>query len=441
MLMFLYIIVLGYSLGLYHLEPLIRISTPLGDFNGEDISLILLLLASAPAYVRQRRVLVEYGFRKLEFAWLVFVGLLAVSSFYSPAVSLTERFVHLRFVQGYLMFFPSVAILTSERRVKTLMVVGIVMAIAGTVLTIAQSLYGPTPMFKSDYYHLGGWEGSGGVVEGVVRVTLPIYNWIAFVLLVLFAYILLQWRWWAIALAAFLFITIILTFFRSLWLAMACAFALEAFLLVWWRGITLRSLGKLLWLPAAVLLSILITPYVGLENITEAIVGRVSEGLYIFTTASGTWGVRLDDTEAALKIWRENWLFGVGTYYYSVFPKWLDLGIAVALLSVGVVGLMLSFYLMLTVTWFGLRTLRFGLDEASLPLTLAGIAMPAQVVLMIVYQWWLPPTPVVTVLGLGSALAVAAPLIFDEHEESPEEEDAPSDLPHVGLRPAEGSTG
>ncbi len=437
MLMFLYIIVLGYNLGLYHLEPLIRISTPLGDFNGEDIALLLLLVASAPAYVRQRRVLVNYGFRQLEFAWVLFVVLLAVSSFSSPAVSLTERFVHLRFVQGYLMFFPSVAVLTSVGRVRTIVIAGILIAIAGTMLTIAQSLYGPTRMFSSEFYNIGAWEGSGGVVGGVVRVTLPIYNWIAFVLLVLFAYIVLEWRWSTVLLAAFLFITILLTFFRSLWLAMVCAFAFEAILLVWWRGITLRSLGKLLWLPLAVLLSILITPYVGLENITEAIVGRVSEGIYIFTTASGTWGVRLDDTEAALKIWSENWLFGVGTYYYSVFPKWLDLGIAVALLSVGVVGLILSFYLMLTIAWFGLRTLRYGLEQASVPLTLAGMAMPAQVVLMIVYQWWLPPTYVATVLGLGSALAIAAPVIYVKREEDDEADEIVFDASDESYRTVE----
>lgn len=415
----LYLLVCAYSFGLINLAPLLSLPTPFGDFNGNDILLLALLVVSIPGYLQQRRILNSRSFRFLELAWLVFIMLLAVAAFRSPADSLRERLVNVRFVQDYLLFFPSIAVMTSKERVRKIAFVGVIFAVIGTGLTIAQSLHGLDNLFESPFYNIGAWGGNKIMVGGIARVNLPISNWIAFVLLAMLSLSLLRGQLWTLILSGFLSIAILVNFARSLWLGMAGGFAVEVVLLFSLGALLGPRLFRLLLVPLVLGLGFLAAPFVGLDGLTEAVQERLTEGLYFFSTSTGTWGGRLDVGAAAMDLWaREPWL-GVGTAYYSVFGQWIDLGLPALLVSVGIVGLILELVLFATCFFVGIQTLKRGVRYGIDALTIAGVVVPAELILIIVYQAWIDPRAF-SILAFASALAIAAPAIFPAGEESPE---------------------
>lgn len=405
MLLALYLVVCAFSFGLVNLGPLFSIESPWGSFNGNDALLLTLLVASVPCYLAQRRKTEMVWLRRMESVWMLFIVLLAVQSFRSPADSLTERLVHVRFVQGYLLFFPSIAVLTSGERVRRIAIAGMSFAIVGTVLTVLQSLHGLDNLFDSPYYSIGAWPGNKMMVGDIARVNLPISNWVAFVLLVLLPLSLLRFRPWQLALGSFLFLTILLNFARSLWLGMGAAFLTELLLLIWTRALRPGAAIRLLLVPLGGLAVLAAAPYVGLEGLSQALLERLNEGVLFYSTDSGTWRDRLYVAAAAMQLWESNPVWGVGTAYNLVFGTWIDLGPPMVLVSIGVVGLAIEVFLFAVCVSAGITALRQGLARGSLMLMLIGVALPAEVVLMLVYQQWLTPD-CFAILGLASALAV-----------------------------------
>lgn len=431
MLLLLYLLVCSFSFGLIDLTPLLQLPTPLGRVNGEDALLLVLLLSSIPSYLRQRRGAVSPWFRRVELGWVVFIIWLAIESLRSPADSLTERFVNLRFVEDYLLFFPSVAVLTSWERVRKFSVVGIVFALAGTALTVAQSVYGLSYLFDSPFYAIGDWGGNRMMVGALARVNLPISDWVAFVLLVLVAASLIRFRSWHLVLAGVLSLTILVNFARSLWMGMSAALIVMVVLLLWTGRLDGKGLVRLGLVPVAVLLGIFIAPFFGLDGISSALMERLNEGLYYITSDAGTWGDRLDVAGAAMDLWWTDPLWGIGTAYYKAFGTWIDLAYPATLVSIGAVGLVLEMGLLLVCSLAGISTMRQGLERDSVPLVLAGISVPAEVVLILVYQQWMNPRTW-AILALASALTIVGPGLVGMGRFR--EEVASSDMLRAGAR-------
>ncbi len=411
MVFLLYLLVCTFSLGLVNLAPLFYVSSTIGDFNAEDILLIALLVLSLPAYLRQRKVLASRQFHLLELAWLVFIVVLAVQSLRSPASSLTQRLVHLRFVQSYLLFFPSVAVLDSMARIRTFAGTGIVFALVGTLLTIAQSLHGLANLFDSPFYDIGVWAGNKGFVGGLARVNLPISNWIAFTILALVAAILLRFRLWHVFLVAPLSITILINFARSLWLGMAAALLGEIVLLLIVRRLSIvRALALCVLFAVCLSTGVALASYVGLEGLRSAMVERITEGVYFFLEGRGTWASRLDVAAAAYELWLTEPLWGIGTAYHEVFGSWIDLGLPAALVSIGIVGLSVEISLLTICAWVGIGTLKQGVRQGAPIVMVVGIALPAFLILLLVYQQWIDPR-YCAILAIASALAAVLPVI------------------------------
>lgn len=415
----LYLIVCAFSFGLINLAPLFMVSLAGRQFNAaEAILLIMLLVLSFPAYLQQRSKLSSPWFHRLELAWLILIIFLVVQSFRSPADSLAERLANIRFAQGFLLFFPSVAIMTSRRRLYIIAIVGVLFALIGTMLTIAQSRYGLENLFDSPFFDAGYWAGNKGYVEGeIARVNLPISNWVAFVLLVLLAQSLLQFRWWHLILGAFLLVTIMLNFARLLWLGIAVAFTVEV-LLLWllgmWRGAKVFRLALVL---LVLVLSIGLAPYLGFGKLFDALQARLTEGIEYFVTGTGTWGRRLEVMEAAMELWRANPWWGVGTNYRKIFATWIDLGLPSVLVSIGVIGLIIIIIFWGICLWSGVTIARQGAVKNSMPLLIIGISVPAQVVFMLVYQQWLDPLGF-AILGFASALLATSPQLFSSNDQA-----------------------
>ena len=413
MILLFLLIACAFSFGLVNLAPLFGIRTPLGDFNAEDVLLIVLLVISVPSYLRQRVASKSPWTRRVEFAWLLFILLLAIQSFRSPATSLAGRFVNVRFVQGYLLFFPTLAVVTSAKRLRILLVAGVAYALAGTVLTILQSLHGLENLFASQFYDIGAWAGNKMIVGGLARVNLPISDWVAFVILAVLAYGLIRPRPWHVVLIGFLSFTVLLNFARSLWLGMFAGFLVLMVLLGWLKRLRVKSVLGLTLIPLAALLAVGIAPMVGFQGLHQSLLERIGEGTRYFYENAGTWAARLSVGAAALALWRTNPLWRIGTAYYSVFGMWIDLGLPAALVSIGLIGLVIEVYLLLVCSLAAIEAARRGGAARSTAAIVLGIVVPAEIVLILVYQQWVAPSSF-AILGVASALALVAPgLLFE----------------------------
>ncbi len=412
MLFVLYLIVCVTSFGLANLGPLFSVSSPWGDFNAADVLLLALLVLTLPGYFRQRQKIGGPWFRVVEMAWIVLILLLTVESFRSPAASLTQRLRNVRFVQGYLLFFPSVAVLTSRSRLRTLAIVGGLFAVIGVALTVLQSRHGLTNLTSSPLYDVGPWPGEHGVVGGITRVNLAISDWIAFCLLFVLALSLVRFRLWHLVLAGLFTVAMLLTFTRLFWLGLAAAFVVEVVLLLLTAGARLPDLLKLSLAPLALGLVLLgAAQFASLGGLLQAVAERVQNGLFHLSTTSGTWAVRLADQNLAMTIWAASPLLGVGTVYYPAVGKFLDLGLPSTLVSIGAVGLVIEFLMLLACLLAGIATLREGVRAGSPYLKAIGVSVPALVVLILVYQQWMSARDF-AILALASALVLAAPSIL-----------------------------
>jgi O-antigen ligase len=416
-MLFLYLVVCAFSFGLINLAPLLPISLAGRQFNAaEAILLIALLVLSLPAYLRQRRKLSSPWFHCLELAWLILIILLAVQSFRSPADSLAERLANMRFVQNFLLFFPSIAIMTSRKRLHIIAIIGVLFALIGTVMTIAQSIHGLENLFDSPLFDIGYWSGNKQYVAGIARVNLAISNWVAFVLLVLLAQTLLQFRWWHLLLGACFLITILLGFARLLWLGIIAAFTMEVFLL--WRLGVLRGakMFRLVLVPFVLALSIGLAQYLGFSEIFGALQEKLTEGIHYYVDKTGTWERRLEVMREAMELWKTNPWLGIGTAYYKILGVWIDLGLPTVLVSTGIIGLMSILYLFGICLLLGVASARKGVIKNSTLLIVIGVSVPAQVVLMLVYQQWLDPLGF-AILGFASALLATGLQLFSSNDQ------------------------
>ena len=393
----LYALVLASSVGVASFAPLFHF----GPINGNDVLFVLLFFSLFPAYLQQRRAANSVWLHRLEFAWLVLILVLVIQAVRSPAASPSETVTQIQFVEGYLMFFPTVAMLSSRSRLKQLAIIGVVFAIMGTLLTIAQSHYGSKEIVSSPFYNTGAWPGSKGIIDGVVRVNLPVTASISFVLLILLSWSMVRPRWWYLPLGAFLLIALLISFARSLWLALIAASAVEVLTMLVLGRLRVSQALRVVVAPIMLLLSLLTAPYIGLASLADAIQERGSEGFVLFASGTGTWGTRLDQTDAALRLWASNPIWGVGFTYYNTFGAYIDLGLPLTLVSLGLVGLLANAFLVgvcCLAAAYRVRAAR-GLDTM-----VVAAAVPGYVVWIIVYQQWVTPYAF-AVLGVASALA------------------------------------
>ena len=416
-MLILYFAVCGFTFGLYRLDQVITLPTPVGILNGNDLLLAALLLFSIPEYLRQRRGHPSPWFRRVELAWIALLILLTIASFNSFAANLRDRFVHLRFVEPYLLFFPTVAVLTDIRRLRLCMAFGVVIAILGTALTLAQSIHGLSLLTDSPMYDIGSWLGNRGMVGGLVRVNLPISNWVAFVLLLLMAALLLRWRWWVVGLFSLLALAIFINFARSLWLSLLAGFLLEIALFFRAGILDGKSALRIALVPVGGAIALLLAPLFGLETLGDTILGRIAEGMEFFSTGSGTWGNRVDQSQWTWKLLdRGHWLFGVGTDYETFSGFVIDLGLPATLLSVGIVGLLVFFGALIVCFLAGIDGLKEGIRRDDLLAVLVCVGLPAVIVQRLVYQHWLyPESAGILAAAVGAALMV--PYLSEESEE------------------------
>ena len=271
------------------------------------------------------------------------------------------------------------------------------------------------------------------MVGGLVRVNLPVSNWVAFVLLLLMPALLLRWRWWVAGLIIFLLLAVFVNFARSLWISMLVAFALEIGLFFLGGILNLKSALRIGLVPVMGVLALLLAPLVGLQSLGDSVAGRLAEGAQFFSAGLGTWADRVEQSQWTWDLLDQGyWLFGVGTDYYSFFGVPVDMGFPQTLLSVGIVGLVVFLGTMIVCFLAGIDGLKQGILRDDLFAVLACVGLPAVIVQRLVYQHWLYPESA-GILAAAAAAALMFPYLpGDPQDESPEE---PPEDPDAGNVP------
>lgn len=417
MLGILYVAVVLFSVGFVDLSPVPVLRIAGGEMNLEDLLLGLLLIGSVPGYVRRRSELDQSAFRRMERAWILLIVVLGIASWSSPAGGFTERVVNLRFVQGSLLFFPTVAVLRDEHAIRRLARIAVAMAIGATLLALVQSLRGPTNLFDSPLYDIGAWGGNKGYVGNIARVNLPSSNWVAWVSLLLFAVVLQRNSSGLLLLMSFLLLTVVINFARSLWIGMILAALAEYLVLRAAGALGGGTLRRAILVPAVLVGGMAAAVAFVFPELVGSVAGRIDEGLTSYAEESGTWGWRVGQGVAALELWRSYPLLGVGTNYISVFPSFIDFGLPAILVSAGLAGLAALVWLWWVCLKQGGATARHGGGVQDLMTTAIGAGLVGQVVLMAVYQQWVIPY-VTAILGVASGAAVAAAVTGSVPEEN-----------------------
>jgi hypothetical protein len=409
MILILYFICLSSNVGLFNLQPLFSLSTPIGSIKAGDTATIALLLLTLPGYLRQRSQISSVLYKSLELIWLLFTVYYLMIAWFSPSENLTGKFVNIRPVEHFIFFFTTVAVINTRERITITVIFGILISIGGTIMTIAQSLYGLENITDSPFYDVGFWGGNKQYVGDLARVNLPISNWISFVFLVLLIFIIFKFKVWYLPLAGFLSIAIIINFARSLWLSLLLGFVFAIIMFQFLKLINTKLTLRLILIPSLVYVGLSLAPVFGLPNLTDALFGRINEGIDNVISTSGTFESRMDYSSQAVQLWWENNpLFGLGFSETTSFA--VDVAYSRILLTMGLVGLLLDIALLSISLFFGIASARRGAITHNQFLIIAGVSGSALVVLIFVYQAWLV-VYALSILGFASGITEAINII------------------------------
>jgi hypothetical protein len=389
-------------LGLLNFEQLSYLRTPIGSLNADDLLLGVIVVGSAPAYWAWRKSHDARAIRVLELAWLGYILLLTLSAVSAPAVSLTEVFVHLRFVSRFAFFFPTVVILNTPVRRKAFLWVSVAIATVGTLFNIAQGLHGGVTLFDSPIYVVE----LRGEVGDLYRVYLMVTSYVAYVFLLSICVSIVYRRLLITAFSAFLTVSFVIIFFRSLWIGLACGFAVLIAIYAAQRPLRARAIITALAIPILLILAGLILSAVGINAIGD-VIGRINDGTFSLSTESGTWGERLNVTSAMFATFDwNNWLLGAGLFG----TYWTDFGVIDVFFHLGVLGLIAITFLMLSALAVGVSTIARGIRTGQRMAQCLGGAEVAFSVMLVAYSIltsnFLQPYTM-TCLAIATALAAS----------------------------------
>ncbi len=389
-------------LGLLNFTQVTYIATPAGNFNGDDILLTVVVLGSAPTYLAWRGAHRSRLIRTLEIAWLIYVAILFVSSLSSPVDSLTEMFVNLRFVSRFVLFFPAAAILSTSRNRKAFFAFSLAIAATGTLFNIAQATLGPVSLFSSPVYSAD----IHGEVGDLYRVYLEITNYIIFVFFLSLCASVVYRRILFTAFAAFLAISFLVIYYRSLWIALVCGLVTVLAIYGAQRRLRRRVVVTLVVVPVVLIASGFALSFLGINAFAD-VIARIDEGIYAYSTDTGTWGTRVNMAYTMLARFNWNdWLLGAGLFG----SYWSDFGVLDVFLHVGVAGCLAVAFLMVSCLSVGIAAVVRCIRAADRLGQVIGGAAAAFTVTLVVYSFpasnFLQPYTMTT-LAVATALASA----------------------------------
>jgi len=247
--------------------------------------------------------------------------------------------LNIRDIYPFILVFITIAIVNDkEKFVKTLKFV-LIMSLVAALFSIAQSIYGPIPMFDTElFYNIGHWEGQGGMMIGpIARVTLPTMYlvYIVFISLIIFYLVAGKIRYlWLLIL---LVIVILISFTRSAWLATMVALIVSTFFLS--RNLLIKKDTYSISFILLTILSVLIVVFMTLDNpISASLNDRLLSTFSDLQNTSGTFGYRLLNFQRFVETWKSfGFFFGVDPFFIGRYgePTLSDVGYVYVLVTIG----------------------------------------------------------------------------------------------------------
>lgn len=326
--------------------------------------------------------------------------------------------LNIRDIYPFFLFLITIAIVNDKKKFHTTIKFGLVMSVVASVIAIAQSIYGPTPMFDpAGFYNIGHWEGQGGMMIGpIARVTLATLYFIYIVFIAMILYYLVAGKIKYPIIIVLAIAAILISFTRSAWLATMVAIIVA---IVFINGN--RLIAKNTFSISFILLTVLsgaIVVFIMLDNpISASLNERMLSIFSDLQNASGTFGYRLLNLQRFMEIWRSfGFFFGVDPFFIGRFgePTLSDVGYVYVLVTTGLFGFVLLITLWILGFFYGIRLLKAGALSNTMELVLPGSVLTASIIYFIICQAYTQYGFVTSLFSIIYGMAVAARRIYND---------------------------
>jgi len=298
--------------------------------------------------------------------------------------------LNIRDIYPFILFFIIIAIVDNEKKFVKTIWYGLIMSVVAALFSIAQSIYGPTPMFDTElFYNIGHWEGQGGMMIGpIARVTLPTLYliYIVFISLIIFYLVAgkIKYHWLLILLV----IAILISFTRSAWLATMVGLIVSMFFLS--SNTLIKKNTYSVSFILLTILSVLIVVFIMLDNpISASLNDRLLSIFSDLQNASGTFGYRLLNFQRFVETWKSfGFYFGVDPFFIGRYhePTLSDVGYVYVLVTIGLVGFVMLVSIWLLGIAYAIKTLITGARSGTMELALSGAVLLASIIFFIICQ-------------------------------------------------------
>ena len=315
-----------------------------------------------------------------------------------------------------LFYFTPVIINSKEKLIKVLKFVLVLSAIA-SLFAVAQSIYGPKPMFDpTGFYNTGHWAGQGTIMIGPIsRVALPTMYLIYFVSIALVIYDLVKGKLNFLPLIILLTISILISFTRSFWLATTIAVIFTVIILI--RNLLINKNTFYISFISLIVIAGLILLLIMLDNpISISINDRLLSIFSDIHDTSGTYSLRLISLQKFIEIWRSfGVFFGIDPFFIGRFnePTLSDVGFVYVLVTIGLVGLILLISIWILGISYAIKTLKTGVKTNKVELSITGAFLFASIIFFIICQVYTQFSFSSSLCALIFGTSIASKRIFD----------------------------
>lgn len=327
-------------------------------------------------------------------------------------------FLNIRIIYPFLLFFITITVVNDKEKFRKTIKFGLIMSVVAAVTAIAQSIYGPSPMFDpAGFYDIGHWEGQGGMMIGpIARVTLPTLYFVYIVFIALVLYFMISGKLKYPIILFLVIVVILISFTRSSWLATLVA--IIAAIIILNRNLQINKNTFSISFILLTLLSGAVVVFIMLDNpISTSLNERLLSVFSDLQNASGTFGYRLLNLQRFVETWKSfGFFFGVDPFYIGRFsePTLADVGYVFVLVTIGLVG-----FIMLIIMWilgfiYGWRLVKTGSVVRNNELVLSGAILIASIIYFIICQAYTQYGFVTSLFSVIYGLAIASRRIYND---------------------------
>jgi len=326
-------VLLGLLFGSFTLNPLFILNLPFGRFRANDLVIVFQVLFSFVYFVRKRaheRIhdRTDNG-KKLAFFYFVMVLLMTLVSKAEVTDFGGNEFIgNIRYTFYFASFFFVLSLLSKDVEEKFLINCMLIHAVAASFLTIAQSLYGPVPLFgaslsidsdMSSFYNVSTWNQFDSIGSILTRVNLPTIELIVWAFLYMVIEMTAKANLGRLFLMGLFSLVIFINYARGLFAGVILALFVFFFFVNRKDNIGLKMKIKFIVkvLITAGFLLLAMSIIFG-ADVSGILWDRFTSASQDLSESQGTWQFRMNELEAFKSMdfgWREI-LFG-----YGLFPQ------------------------------------------------------------------------------------------------------------------------